>query len=449
MDPFLIGLLGLVTLLVMLALGAHVGIALAVSGFIGLWYILGFDRAFIVSVSSLYGKVSHAGLVTLPLFVLVGYLASGGGISSDIYKSLDMMIGRFKSGLGVATVIACTAFGTVCGSSLVTAAVFAKISAPEMRKRGYSKALAYGICAASGSIGMLIPPSILAIVYGMLSGISIGKLLIAGIVPGLLWALLFSITIPVVARVAPSWIAAPTEDIPSYTMWEKFKSLHLWWPVIVSGAIIFGGIYGGAFTPSEASAVAAFILFVYYLYRSIFSKAGARRTPKEKFNELKEILVDTATTSAMIFFVFGSATIFSHFTLMTGLATKLTAFVIGLGLSELNLVILFAIIYLLLGCLMDSISMLCITINLFNPIIAKAGIDPIWYAIVVILSIEVGFITPPFGINLYSVLGVAEKDVDIKDLIVGSFPFFIAEIISLVIIFAFPILSTYLPSFVG
>ena len=163
MDPFLIGLCGLIILIVLLALGAHVGIALSVSGFVGLWYLLGLERAFLVGASSIYGKVSGTALVTLPLFVLVGYLASGGGISENIYKSLDMMIGRFKSGLGIATVAACTAFGTVCGSSLVTAAVFAKISAPEMRRRGYSKGLAYGICAASGSIGMLIPPSILAI----------------------------------------------------------------------------------------------------------------------------------------------------------------------------------------------------------------------------------------------------------------------------------------------
>jgi tripartite ATP-independent transporter DctM subunit len=449
MDPFLIGLCGLIILLVLLALGAHVGIALAVSGFLGLWYVLGFDRAFIMSVSSIYGKVSGTALVTLPLFVLVGFLASGGGISENIYKSLDMMIGRFKSGLGIATVGACTAFGTVCGSSLVTAAVFAKISAPEMRRRGYSKGLAYGICAASGSIGMLIPPSILAIVYGMLSGVSIGKLLIAGIVPGLLWAVLFSITIPIVARVSPTSIVTTDEDIPTYTLWEKIKSLQLWWPVFASGAIIFGGIYGGVFTPTEASAVAAFVLFVYYLYRSLFSKAGAEKSGKEKFDELKEILTNTATTSAMIFFVFGAATIFSHFALMTGLASKLMTFVIGLKLSKLSLIIFFAVIYLLLGCLMDSISMLCITISLFNPIIAKAGIDPIWYAIVVILAIEVGFITPPFGINLYSVLGVAEKDVDIKDLIVGSFPFFIAEMISLVLILAFPVLATFLPSLLG
>lgn len=457
MDPYLIGLLGLILLLVLLALGMHVGVALAVSGFAGLWYIMGFERAMAMGVSSLYGKVSTTALATLPLFILVGYLASGGGISRDIYKSLDLMIGKFKSGLGIATVLACTAFGTVCGSSLVTAAVFAKISAPEMRARGYSKGLAYGICAASGSIGMLIPPSILAIIYGMLSGVSVGKLLIAGIVPGVLWALIFSITIILIARFLPSWIETATAaQAPSVSWIEKIMSLRLWWPVFVSGAIIFGGIYGGVFTPTEASAVAAFVLFVYYLIRSILVNKKKNNHNQEaaekssgKFSDLYGILIDTATTSAMIFFVFGAATIFSHFTMFSGLTNKLTTFVISLHLSKLSLVIMFSIIYLFLGCFLDSISMLCITINLFNPIVANAGIDPIWYAVIVILSIEIGFITPPFGINVYSVLGVAEEDVDIKDLFVGSFPFFIAELISLVIIFAFPILSTYLPAFVG
>jgi len=456
MDPYLIGLLGLILLLVLLALGMHVGVALAVSGFAGLWYIVGFERAMAMGVSSLYGKVSTTALVTLPLFILVGYLASGGGISRDIYKSLDLMIGKFKSGLGIATVLACTAFGTVCGSSLVTAAVFAKISAPEMRARGYSKGLAYGICAASGSIGMLIPPSILAIVYGMLSGVSVGKLLIAGIIPGILWAVIFSLTIILIARFLPTWIQDTSAKAPSATWLQKIMSLRLWWPVIVSGAIIFGGIYGGVFTPTEASAVAAFVLFVYYVIRSLFLKENENNENPDhgagvggRFSDLYGILIDTATTSAMIFFVFGSATIFSHFTMFTGLTNKLTAFVIGLQLSKLSLVIMFSIIYLFLGCFLDSISMLCITINLFNPIVARAGVDPIWYAVIVILSIEIGFITPPFGINVYSVLGVAEEDVDIKDLFVGSFPFFIAEVISLVIVFAFPILSTYLPAFVG
>jgi len=446
MDPYLIGLGGVILLIGLLALGTHVGVALTVSGFLGLLYMQGFEKALATTVSSMYGKISATALVTLPLFILVGFLASGGGISRDLYKSLDLLIGKFKSGLGIAAVLGCTAFGTVCGSSLVTAAVFAKISAPEMRKRGYSKAFAYGICAASGSIGMLIPPSILAIVYGMLSGVSIGKLLIAGIVPGLLWAFLFIITIIAIGKFMPSWLA-PAPDAPSVPWRERLATLWWWWPIFVSGGIIFGGIYGGIFTPTEASAVAALILFVLYIYRSLLKKS--ERNISQRFGELYEMLTDTALTSAMIFFVLGGATVFSNFAVLTGLTTQFSNFVIGLGLPPLGIVIMFGSVYLILGCFLDSISMLCMTISLFNPIIDKAGIDPIWYAVIVILTVEMGFITPPFGINLFAVMGVAEKDLDMKDLIVGSFPFLIAEFISLFFFFAFPILATYLPSFVG
>ena len=446
MDPYLVGLAGVILLVVLLALGTHVGIALALSGFAGLFYLQGFEKALATSVSSLYGKVSTTALVTLPLFILVGFLASGGGISRDLYRSLDLLIGRFKSGLGIATVIGCTAFGTVCGSSLVTAAVFAKISAPEMRKRGYSRAFAYGICASAGSIGMLIPSSILAIIYGMLTGVSIGKVLIAGIVPGILWAILFSLTIFLVSKIIPSWVTISGTS-PSLPWRQKAASLLWWWPILVSGAIIFGGIYGGVFTPTEASAVAALVLFVLYLYRSLLGKTELKFS--KRFSELYDMLTDTAITSAMIFFVFGSATIFSNFAVLTGLTIKFSDFVIGSGLSPLGIVILFCVVYLILGCFLDSISMLCMTVALFNPIVNKAGVDPIWYAVIVILAIEVGFITPPFGINLFAVMGVAEKDVDMKDIIFGSCPFLIAELISLVIFFSFPILATYLPALVG
>ncbi|MEJ5357459.1 MAG: TRAP transporter large permease [Desulfobacterales bacterium] len=445
MDAVLLGVAGVVLLLVLLLAGMHVGMALILTGFFGLTTVLGPERALEMSVSAIYGKISGTALVTLPLFILVGYLASGGGISRDIYASLELLVGRFRSGLGMATVLACTAFGTVCGSSLVTAAVFAKISAPEMRARGYEKGFAYGICAAAGSIGMLIPPSILAIVYGMLSGVSIGKLLIAGIVPGILWTVLFCIAIALYPKIRPQAIRPPAST-PPIPLSRKLLSLRAWWPIGVSGGIIFGGIYGGVFTPTEASAVAAFVLFVIYLYRGFFR--GRDRGWSERFRELYEILNETATTSAMIFLVLGAATVFSNFTVLTGLTTRLSDYVIGMGLSPMSLVIAFALVYLLLGCFIDSISMLSITVSLFNPIVNAAGIDAIWYAVVVILAIEVGFITPPFGINLYSVLGVAEKDVEIKDLMVGTFPFLIAELLSIVIILLFPALTTYLPAFV-
>jgi tripartite ATP-independent transporter DctM subunit len=244
----------------------------------------------------------------------------------------------------------------------------------------------------------------------------------------------------------PSWVSVSGIS-PSIPWRQRAASLLWWWPIFVSGAIIFGGIYGGVFTPTEASAVAAMLLFVLYIYRSLIRKAELKFS--KKFSELYEMLTDTALTSAMIFFIFGSATIFSNFMVLTGLTIKFSDFVIGLGLPPLGIVILFCVVYLVLGCFLDSISMLCMTVALFNPIVEKAGVDPIWYAVIVILAIEIGFITPPFGINLFAVMGVAERDVDMKDIIVGSSPFLIAELISLVIFFSFPILATYLPAFVG
>jgi tripartite ATP-independent transporter DctM subunit len=444
MDPVVMGLIGVIILFFLLALGVHIGIALGVAGFVGILIISGFQQAISMNVTSVYHKISNPSLITLPLFILMGYLASGGGISRNLFDSLSLWFGKIRGGLGIASVIGCTAFGTVCGSSVVTTAVFCKICAPEMRRHGYSKSLAYAICASSGSIGMLIPPSIIAIVYGMLSGVSIGKVLMAGVAPGLLWCLFFSLTIILIGKFKPSAIAV---SLTPATWRQRFVSLKLWWPILIVAACIFGGIYGGVFTPSEAAAVASFVLFAAYVMANIIRRKTVHR--QKSIRELKFLLMDTATTSALIFLVMGSATVFSNFIVLTGIATKVLSLISSWGLSQLGLVILFAFIYMILGCFLDSISMLCITIPVFNPIIEAAGIDPIWYATIVIVSVEIGLITPPVGLNLYAAKGVAEADVTLEDIIGGILPFFAAEIISLMVIMAFPRISTFLPSFVG
>jgi len=444
MDPVFIGLIGVIILFFFLIIGVHIGIALGLAGFIGIFIISGFDQAISMNVTSVYHKISNPSLITLPLFILMGYLASGGGISRNLFDSLSLWLGRMRGGLGIASVIGCTAFGTVCGSSVVTTAVFCKICAPEMRRHGYSKSLSYAICAASGSIGMLIPPSIIAIVYGMLSGVSIGKVLMAGVAPGILWGLFFSLAIILTGKLRPSSIA----HAPIRATWrEKVVSLKLWWPIFIVAFCTFGGIYGGVFTPSEAAAVAAFILFVVYVVANIIRRKGQER--RKSMTELNYLLTDTATTSALIFLVMGSATVFSNFIVLTGIATSVLNLITSLGLSKLGLIILFACIYVILGCFLDSISMLCITIPVFNPIINAAGIDPIWYATIVIVSVEVGLITPPVGLNLYAAKGVAEPDVTLEDIIAGIFPFLGAEVACLALLMAFPILSTFLPSFIG
>lgn len=444
MDPLAVGLLGVVVLLVLLTLGVHIGIALLISGFLGLTVLNGFHATIPTVVSGFYHKISNPALITLPLFVLMGFLASGGGLSQNIYDTLNLWLGGFRSGLGIATVLGCTAFGTVCGSSLVTAAVFARISAPEMRRQGYDKRLAYAICSSAGAIGMLIPPSMLAIVYGMLSGVSIGKLLMAGVAPGALLALFFSATIVGVGKFRPSSMKA--QGLTSATWAERMRSLGSWWPIYLVAATIFGGMYGGIFSPSEASAVAAFVLFVVFLIKVGSVKTGLRRA--EMMRELWGSLGATATTSALIFLVLGGATVFSQFLVLTGVTNQLSNFVKGLGLHPTLLVVVFCFVYLVLGCFLDSVSMLCVTIPVFNPIVNAAGVDPIWYATVVIVAIEIGLITPPVGLNLFSTKGAAEPDVTLEDIIGGVLPFFVAFVLLLVLLLAFPSVSTFLPRFV-
>ncbi len=444
MDPYVVALLGGILLFVLLAVGVHIGIALAISGFVGITYLAGFHQAVTMNVSAFYHKISNPGLITLPLFILMGYLASGGGISKNLFDSLSLWLGRFRGGIGIASVIGCTFFGTVCGSSVVTTAVFSKICAPEMRRQGYGKSVSYAICASAGSIGMLIPPSLIAIVYGMLSGVSIGKVLMAGVMPGILWAVLFSIAIMLIGKFKPAEIPLS----PIHATWkQRFSSLKLWWPIAIVAFCIFYGMYGGIFSPNEAAAVASFVLFVAYIMANIIRHKGAKR--QQKLKEMKGLFTDTATTSALIFLVMGAATVFSNFLILTGVATKILDFVSAWGLGKYGILCLFSFIYLILGCFLDSISMLCITIPVFNPIVAGAGIDPIWYATIVIVSVEIGLITPPVGLNLYAAKGVAEADVSLEDIIAGILPFLAAEIVSLMIIFGFPQLSTWLPAYVG
>lgn len=446
MSSLAIGLLGICLLLIFLMLGLHIGISLMLSGLIGLILILhGITPALTMTVGAFYHKVTAPTLVTVPLFILMGFLASGGGISKNIYDSLKLWLGKFRSGLGIATVFACTGFGTVCGSSLVTSSVFAKISAPEMRRTcGYDKKLAYAICASAGSIGMLIPPSILIVVYGILSGQSVGRLLIAGVAPGILLAIAFSLTIILLGKIKPS-LMGDVSNVPSAPWSAKIASLKHWWTVIIVAFVILGGIYGGVFSPSEAAAVAAFILLIIYLLITLVD--SVRR--KGILKELLVIFSDTATTSAMIFFLMGSATVFSDLITMSGVTKELSNVLLGADMPQIMVVLMMVFVVGILGCFLDSMSVLCVTVPVFNPIITTLGIDPIWYATVIILAVEVGLITPPFGLNVFATKGVAEPDVRLEDIFGGVLPFFIAMLVVLGILLGFPVLSTFLPSYIG
>ena len=436
MDPLTIGILGIICLLVFLALGVHIGVALGFVGFLGSSLIVGLDASMWGSVNAMYYKLASFELITVPLFVLMGYLASAGELSTNIFSTLRQWIGNIRGGLGIATVFSCTIFGTICGSSLVTASVFSMVAAPQMRLQGYDKRLAYGICASSGLIGMLIPPSILMVVYGYLSGVSVGKLLVGGIYPGLLLTLLYSLTILFLVRLRPELIGSV--PLPQITLWEKIRNLVKLWPILIVAFVFFVGIFGGIFNPTEAAAVATFVILalLFYLKRGQGGKL------------LWFSIKDTGRTSAMIFLIMGSASIFSQFLVLSGITESVAEFIISLNLSRLTFVIIILIIYLIMGCFLDSISMLSITIPLFNPVLPKMGIDPFWYAMVVIMAIEIGMITPPVGLCVYGAKAVAEPDVALEDIFAGMMPFFWASLAALVIMVAFPKLSLILPALI-
>jgi len=433
MDFFTIGLLGIAALIVLLMLGVHIGVALGFVGFLGTWALAGLKPALWGAMNVFYSQVASYALITVPLFIAMGYLATAGNLSTNIFKTLNDWIGGIRGGVGIATVGSCTLFGTICGSSIVTSSVFSIIAAPEMRRQGYDKSLAYGICASSGLIGMLIPPSILMVVYGILSQDSVGKLLIAGVTPGLVLALFYAMTIYAIATFRPNLV---TRSAKRQMPWrEKVLELRALWPVATVILITFGGIFGGVFSPTEAGAITCFLVLVLLLLL-------------EKRNALPHIVTafkDTAKTSAMIFLIFGGAAIFSQFLVLSGVATRTVQWIIAMDLSVYGFLCMVAVFYMILGCFLDSISMLSITIPLLHPVLGPMGIDPIWYAVIVILAIEIGMLTPPVGLCVYAAKAVAEKDVTLEDIFRGSIPFFFVSVAALVIFILFPPLSTFLP----
>jgi C4-dicarboxylate transporter, DctM subunit len=430
MDPFWVGIAGVILLFLLLIIGMHVAIALGFVGILGLTFLVGFRSAMNMLGSGLFHQASQYSLVVIPLFILMGSIASGSGISKNVYKSAQLWFGEFKGGLGISTVGACTAFGAICGSSLVTAAVFARLSAPEMRQLGYEKRFAYGICSSGGIIGMLIPPSVLMVIYGLITEVSIGKLLIAGILPGIILFLFFSIGIWVMGRVKPSLIS-PIRIQTNFG--ERIRSLVHFVPVCISFLIIIGGIFSGGFSPTEAGAVASLVLIIWFLFT---------RLPLGK---LWFSVKDTMLTTSMVFLILISAALFARFLNLSGISNKLLQYVVGAGYSPLGFIIASLILYFVLGCFLDSISMLSITLPVLFPIANGMGIDPIYYAVLVVMTVELGLITPPVGLNIYAVKGVAEPDVTLEDLFIGAMPFIVMMVIAIVLFILFPRLSTWLP----
>ncbi|RIL07727.1 MAG: C4-dicarboxylate ABC transporter permease [Proteobacteria bacterium] len=434
MDPALIGAASIVLLLVLLAGGLHVALALVLASACGLAAIVGVEPALHLVGSTFAAYGSGYTLSVVPLFISMGLLASDIDAGSRVYDALVAWIGRIPGALGLATIGGCTLFGAVTGSSIATAAVFARISAPEMIRHGYDRRTAYGLVASSGAIGMMIPPSILAIVYAALAEVPVGAVLLAGLGPGLILAACLGATVVGLALLRPSLVPAHAARA---TWREKLSSLrYLGSPALVAG-IVIGGIYSGVFTATEAAAVGNFVFLALFALRAGLGRRGRAR--------LVAIGMETAKLSAVIFAIFGAAQLFARLMVLSGISEGMIDAAIGAAPSALALAIGAAALYVVLGCFIDSLAMLVVTVPLLLPVSRAIGVDLVWLGVVLILASQVGLVTPPMGMNLYVVKGIAGPDVGIGDVVRGALPFFVATLVALAIVIAWPDASLWIP----
>ena len=430
MSPVEIGLLGMGVLLVLLFMGVPVGVGLGMVGFVGFAAISGFNSALGILRIVPYGTFSNYNLIVIPLFILMGNFAFHSGLSADLFTTARTWFGRVRGGLAMATVAASAGFAAISGSSVATAATMGKIALPEMKRRGYDDALATGTLAAGGTIGILIPPSVILIIYGVLTENSIGKLFLAGFLPGILQAIFFIALIGLLCLFRPQ-LGPPAS--PS-TLWEKVKSLKGSWMVILLFLVVIGGIYLGVFSTVEAAGIGAFGAFVIAVVR--------RRITWTKF---RDSCSDALWTSAMIFLILLGANIFGYFLAVTQLPQELADLLLSMDVSKYVILLIILIVYIILGCFMDSMAMVLITIPIFYPVVMQLGFDPIWFGVVIVIVCEIGLITPPVGMNLYVIKGISD-DVPMGKVFRGAWPFVVADLVFTGIIVAFPAIALFIPS---
>jgi tripartite ATP-independent transporter DctM subunit len=430
MSPELIGILGIVLMFIFLALRMYIGMAMALIGFLGLCKIVGLDAGISILGITPLAEGSSYTLSVIPLFVLMGQFAFISGISTDIYKTVYAWMGGFRGGLAMATVLACAGFAAVCGSSLATGATMGMVAIPEMQKYRYDSRLSTGCVAAGGTLGILIPPSIGFVIYGILTEESIGKLFMAGFLPGILLAGLFIGAVYIQCRLDPE-MGPPG---PGTTWKQKIRSLGGTWGMLLLFIIVMGGIYLGVFTPTEAAGVGAFGAFLFALFKG-----------KLNFKGLIQCLLDTGKTTAMIFLIIIGANIFSTFLGLARLPMGLADFIAGLALPKMLILAGIVLIYVLLGCVMDCYAIMILTVPIIFPVIEALEFDPIWFGVLMVIVLEVGLITPPVGLNVF-VLKAAAPDVPLTTIFRGIWPFLIAALMAIVIITMFPQIALFIPS---
>ncbi|HWA38772.1 MAG TPA: TRAP transporter large permease [Burkholderiales bacterium] len=428
MTGTMAGMLGFAAVLALIALRVPVAIAMGVVGAIGYGLVFDWSTLGFVLGRAPFESVYPDSLTVVPLFILMGVFAAYGGLSRSLYNLVTAAIGHWRGGLAMATVGACAVFGAVCGSAIATAATMGRVAMPEMRRMGYDDRLATASVAAGGTLGVMIPPSILFVIYGLMTEQSIGKLFAAGVLPGILGMLLYMAAIrwwtgrrPELGRPAP-----PAAGI------ERRRALVQVWPVLVLFGVVLGGMYAGFFSPTEAAGVGAFGAVV-------ISWLAGRMPRAEFFRAVQE----TATTTGMIFMILIGAGIFNYFISATGLTDQLIQAVRDTGLSPWTVMVLLMVMYFILGALMDELAMVLLTVGPVFKLVVALGFDPIWFGVMLVTVCEIGMILPPVGINLFVIQSVA--NVPLATVVRGISPFVAADTIRLVILALVPALATWLP----
>jgi len=429
-SPTVIGLIGIVALFLFIFSRMPVGYVMAIIGFLGFGYLVSFDASLNLIAKDIFSVFGSYNLTVIPLFVLMGQLAYHSGISTRLFDAAYKWIGHVPGGLAIATIGACAGFAAICGSTNATAATMAATTLPEMKRYDYKPELATGVVAAGGSLGILIPPSVIFIVYGIMTEQSIGKLFIAGFIPGVLLTILFVLAIMIWTRLKPD-LGPPG---PKTTFREKMTSLFGLAETILLFLLVMGGLFAGFFTPTEAGAVGAFGTLILAMMRRTLSWKGFVTS-----------LFETTRSSCMILVIVAGATIFGHFLAISRIPFDTANWISSLQLPRYAIMFMIILLYLMGGCFIDSLALIMLTVPIFYPVVTHLGYDPLWFGVIIVLITQIGVITPPVGINVYVVSGVA-RDVPLQVIFKGVIPLLIALIIGTFLLIPFPQIALFLPS---
>lgn len=441
MSPVTIGLISLILLLAMVLMGCHIGTSLMVMSVVGIYLSTGsLGVAINILGTTAFSAIRDYAFGVIPLFVLMGLLANLSGASSDLFNAADAMLRKVKGGLAIATVFANAIFAAITGVSIASAAVFTKIALPPMKRLGYDKKFAVGTIAGSSVLGMLIPPSLLMIVYGMLAEVSIGKLFVAGVLPGIMMALIYIIGISVMVKVKPALIQQPREEgaEDSYEESSRLKAIIKPWPMVLLIVVTLGGIWGGFFTPIEAGGVGAFGALILVICKRKFT-----------LKAMWDTLLETGITTGSVLFLLISAQMYSRMLAMTGVVSMVGKAVTELPLPHMAIIVIFILVWIALGCILDSTSILLLTIPLMVPIVRSFGMDLVWFGIVGIVAIETGLLTPPFGMSVYTIKSSMKAseggdEMTLVDIFAGSMPFLLMMFLCIALMLTFPGIVTLL-----